>query len=447
MTPLQQERKRRNWTKVELAREIERLATQWGVGIATRNSLLRMIAQYENGYRVPDEPYRGLFCTLYGRSVNELGLQPKDQHEHDPALLKYHSSLSEAVAALLNIARQDVDRSPGLLKTQHAPDALESACLDWLFGTTANGLEATGAPIEPHHVDELRAMTQTFDALDRQYGGDHSRELAARFLHDRVAPRLRGPAAPAIRTEYFQAASVLTELIGWMAYDSDRHGVGQRYFVQALRLADAAGDRAYGGYVLTSMSDQALYLRQPQQALRLAQAAYRGVAQTSAPAVATEAALLEARAHAALGNATEAQDALTRADQAYAQVDSRSGPTWAVSFGEVVFASHVGTCWADLGQASEAETAINVATAGVSPGQSRRRVFGLIQRANVALLRNEVDAATSFGTEAANITADLHSARSRRHVHDLIGRMRPWASNDAVRQFEAHARALLPLSA
>ena len=57
---------------------------------------------------------------------------------------------------------------------------------------------------------------------------------------------LRGTYGEATGRRLFAAAADLTRLAGWTSYDIAAHGLAQRYFVQALRLAQAAGDRAYG---------------------------------------------------------------------------------------------------------------------------------------------------------------------------------------------------------
>jgi hypothetical protein len=56
------------------------------------------------------------------------------------------------------------------------------------------------------------------------------------------------------------ATAELTKLAGWMAHDLDRHGLGQRYLIQSLRLAQAAGDEALGAEILNGMSHHATYL-------------------------------------------------------------------------------------------------------------------------------------------------------------------------------------------
>src|SRR3954453_17687802 len=75
----------------------------------------------------------------------------------------------------------------------------------------------------------------------------------------------------------FAAASDLTRLAGWTSYDIAAHGLAQRYFVQALRLAQAAGGRPAGSYVLVTMRRQAVYLGHGREAVQLARVAQQGV--------------------------------------------------------------------------------------------------------------------------------------------------------------------------
>ncbi|MFI5717803.1 hypothetical protein [Nocardia sp. NPDC051750] len=65
----------------------------------------------------------------------------------------------------------------------------------------------------------------------------------------------------------------LTKLAGWAAYDLAEHGLAQRYLIQALRMARAAGDAALGAEILAAMSHQATYVGRPGDAVDLARAA------------------------------------------------------------------------------------------------------------------------------------------------------------------------------
>ncbi len=62
-----------------------------------------------------------------------------------------------------------------------------------------------------------------------------------RYLEHETEPMLRGTYGEQTGRRLFAAAADLTRLAGWTSYDIAAHGLAQRYFVQALRLSQAAG--------------------------------------------------------------------------------------------------------------------------------------------------------------------------------------------------------------
>ncbi len=149
----------------------------------------------------------------------------------------------------------------------------------------------------------------------------------------------------------FAAAADLTRLAGWTSYDIAAHGLAQRYFVQALRLAQAAGDRAYGAYVLVTMSRQAVYLGHGREAVQLARVAQQGVGSAAPPVVQALLHAAEARGHGVLGEVRACTAALARAERALEA--ARPGdevPHWARFFDEAQLADEFGHCHRDLQQ-------------------------------------------------------------------------------------------------
>ncbi|NED63584.1 transcriptional regulator, partial [Streptomyces sp. SID10244] len=69
--------------------------------------------------------------------------------------------------------------------------------------------------------------------------------------------------------------------------DSDAHGLAQRYFHQALRLAKASGDRGLGAYVIALLVNQSLYMREFRQSVAFAEAALRAAGTHITPALAS----------------------------------------------------------------------------------------------------------------------------------------------------------------
>lgn len=237
-----------------------------------------------------------------------------------------------------------------------------------------------------------------------------------------------------------EATAILCELIGWMAYDTGRHSLAQRYFVQALRFAREVGDHAYGAYVLTSMSDQALFLERPEQALRLAQIV-RARESGVPPTVLAEAAMLEARSFAAVGDSSEACSALLRAERQFERTVVSELPAWASRFESTVLASHKGTCWVALGRPDEARQAFSLVwDQGAS--QPRRRAYAAAQLAMVAVIEGDVEQACLLGTAAAEATQGMTSHRARQHVVGLARSLRPHAGMAAVKDFNEQLRSL-----
>jgi hypothetical protein len=75
----------------------------------------------------------------------------------------------------------------------------------------------------------------------------------------------------------FSATAEATLLAAWMSYDSaPGSSLAQRYFVQALALAQAGDDRLLGASVLDAMSHQATYTGRFREAASLANAAMAG---------------------------------------------------------------------------------------------------------------------------------------------------------------------------
>src|SRR5262249_34739577 len=149
---------------------------------------------------------------------------------------------------------------------------------------------------------------------DHRFGGGHARSVVVHYLNSVVSVLLAGSYSDDVGRALFAATSRLTELAGYMAVDTGQYGLAQRYYIQALRLSHAAGDRAYGGYVLAaSMSPLAGHLGTPREITQLARAAQEGARGHATPTTFAMFHAAEARGHAVQGDAQACQTALARA--------------------------------------------------------------------------------------------------------------------------------------
>ena len=182
-----------------------------------------------------------------------------------------------------------------------------SATVDAVAGMTA--VIRNLGDVEGGHEDNLRIVHRHLTWV-----GTLLRR--SRFSTNAVADRLLA--------EWAQ----LAQLAGWVAHDTGRHGLSQRYLTSGLHAAHSAGDRSVGTFLLVSMAQAAVSRgqlgdgidlgRAAKDAVELANAAYESARSTPA-AVRAQAASRFAQAQAAVGNARGFHAA---ADEARALLDT-----------------------------------------------------------------------------------------------------------------------------
>ncbi|MFE6035810.1 regulator [Streptomyces sp. NPDC056452] len=292
-------------------------------------------------------------------------------------------------------------------------------------------------------VAALRSVGELFRTLDNAYGGGHARQALVRYLEHEAEPMLRGSYGEAVGRRLFSAAADLTRLAGWTSYDIAAHGLAQRYFVQALRLAQAAGDRGYGSFVLITMSRQAVYLGHGREAVQLARVAQQGIGSSAPPVVMALLHAVEARGHGVLGETRACIAALVRAERALQS--ERPGddvPHWARYFDEAQLADEFGHCHRDLQQyrvaVQHAERSLQLR----APAYARSRLFCRVVLASARLGLGELDQACLLGAESAQQASEMRSVRATEYVRDFERRLEPYRDAVAVRGYRDRVAAL-----
>jgi len=300
-----------------------------------------------------------------------------------------------------------------------------------------------GHRVTPGDIAALRSVSELFRTLDQTYGGGHARQALVRYLEHEGEPMLRGTYGETTGRRLFGAVADLTRLAGWTSYDIAAHGLAQRYFVQALRLAQAAGDRPYGSYVLVTMSRQAVYLGHGREAVQLARVAQQGVGGSAPPVLQSLLHAVEARGHAVLGEVRACTASLARAERALET--SRPGddvPYWARTFDEAQLADEFGHSHRDLQQyraaAQHAERSLRLRGAGFA----RSRLFSRVVLATARLGLGELEQACTLGAEAAQQASEMRSARALDYVRDFERRLEPYRDAAPVRGYRERVAAL-----
>jgi hypothetical protein len=164
-------------------------------------------------------------------------------------------------------------------------------------------------------VELLHAARGHYEHLYRNAGGVATRPRVVGFLTGEVAPLLRGAYDDGTGRELCRAAGALAAVSGICAYDADEQGLAQRYFHQALRLGKASGDRLFGGYVVSLLVNQALYLGDNRRAIACAEAVLRTPGPHSTPALATDLYAMQAKAYARIGDRRSAYACMRSAEE------------------------------------------------------------------------------------------------------------------------------------
>ncbi|OON72241.1 transcriptional regulator [Streptomyces tsukubensis] len=355
--------------------------------------------------------------------------------------LQFSPTVLGAIEQVCELWRSDVGRRDFLSGSSVAASALVEPSRDWLISVPDGQVARSAGPrVGMSDVAAVRAMTQSLVDLDHQYGSGHVRPVLVHYLNSVVSGLLAGSYREGVGRELFGAVSRLTELAGYMAIDTGQPGLAQRYYIQALRLAQAAGDRAYGGYVLAaSMSHLAAQLGNPREISQLARAAQEGARGRATPRAQSMFHAAEARGHALLGDVRAAQESTGRARAEMERTDlaTDDDPAWISHFDEAYLADELAHCHRDLGMAKEAARSAEQALAGHPESRTRRRAIGLVLLATAQVQQREVEEACGTGMRAAELLSTLRSNRGTEYLEDFQQRLEPFKDEPVVREFGA----------
>ncbi|WP_037608277.1 hypothetical protein [Streptacidiphilus rugosus] len=357
--------------------------------------------------------------------------------------LQFSATLAGAVEQVCELWRSDVGRRDFLTGAQVAASALVEPSRDWLITGPDPSVARNGGPrVGPADVEAVRATTQMLVDLDHRFGSGHVRPVVVHYLNSVVSGLLSGSYREETGRQLFTAVARLTELAGYMAIDTGQPGLAQRYYIQALRLSQAAGDRAYGGYVLaSSMSHLAAALGNPREIAQLARAAQEGARGAATPTAMAMFHAAEARGHALLGDSRSCDAAAGRAMQSLEHSRPEEDPEWICHFDGAYLADELAHCHRDLDQPRQSARQAQEALRGHPETRVRRRAVDLVLLATAQLQLREVDQACETGARAMELMSCLRSARGSEYLEDFRRKLEPYRHQRVVQEFQARALA------
>ncbi|BAU84895.1 regulatory protein [Streptomyces laurentii] len=434
-----------DWGNGQLARAVNRAGAEAGLTLSHSAST---VTYWLRG-SLPKKPVRPVVAEALSRrlgrpvSCAELGFVPSDGvagsgtgEGDDPA--------ATGTRGLADLARKDMDPSRRGVLTA----GLYSAAL------TVPGFGDSGAPpdlaaeevtagrtvrIGSGEVATVRTMTQHIAIILDDLGGGHARPMAAAFLTNTVLSWLRADATAAVRRDMQAAASDFVYLTGWMAMYERAHGLGQRYFVQALELARDAQDHLTYCRTLRGMALQAANLRYGRRALEYADSAAEA-APVAGPRLVAFLRGQQAHGAALVKDRRQAFGRLRETEAALARADGRNDAVG--GYDQAAYHFHVSHVLYELGDLPGSITALQRSNRVRSPHERQGRVHAHGVLAARQWERGHVEAACATWDRFLDDYTALSTARGDEHFAVLRGHVAAKPRSRVVRTLGERARVV-----
>ncbi|MFE9648193.1 hypothetical protein ACFYO0_29565 [Streptomyces sp. NPDC006365] len=356
--------------------------------------------------------------------LDEIGMGEAAVATMQPDLGLDFADRPEAVTTTVaDLWRADLAEAEPLVRALPDSAAWHEASVRWLVAPPDGGLTRSGSrSVGAMDVEMVRSTADAFSMLDGKFGGGHARRALIQYLHTDVRPMLAGKYSDETGKQLHSAVAEALMLAGWMSYDSGLHGIAQRYFIQALRMAQAAGDRLLGGSILSAMSHQATFVGRFREAATLARAALAGPAGSLTPTMTAQFRAMEARALARLGDERGCDLALSEAERHLGLRTEGSDPAYIAYFDEVELAAEFGHCFRDLGRCAAATErgAGSIFGDGLN---NRSDFFATMVQAEAYIVQGEAERGFEVALTALQLGEGLKSARCAQYVREFQGRI------------------------
>jgi len=404
------------------------------------------VSRWINGTVPRDDDTRNAIREALGARLgrvvapDELGFPAASAVSLDSGLA-YPDDPEDSAGTMAQLFDGDLTSASALLQAPPNVAAWSDAAMAWLVGSQHPLAEAGGPHrIGPADVERVRAMRHSFDRLDSTYGGAHARNALVHYLRSDLPPLLRASGTATVRQSMFAAAGEATQLAAWMAYDAGVHGLAQRYFIQALALADAADDRLLAASILDAMSHQASFLGRYREAANMARAARLGTKSVGLPILTAHFHVMEARALARTGDAVACDRAMGTAVDHFTRHTPGDGPDWIDYFDAAELAAELGHCNRDLGRPDKAVEHATQALASASGDYARSDFFVAMVLADAHLDRGDVDEGCRVAARALTVGESIESTRCRGYVDEFRQRLIKHRTSADARAFVSSVR-------
>ncbi|UKY53197.1 transcriptional regulator [Streptomyces inhibens] len=425
-----------------LARQVNVLGEEQGLDLRyDKTSVSRWLRGQRPRGRVPAIIAEALSSKL-GRTVSteEIGMANGNSVTCGVGL-HFAATVEDTLAQVRELWHMDAESRGLLSRSAMTASALVEPSRDWLVSSSDPQVARSrrlGPRVGMTDVELVRTTTQALVELDHRVGSGHVRPVVVACLSSVLSGLMDGSYGETTGRHLFAAAARLTELAGYTALDTGQPGLAQRYYIQALRLAQAADDRGYGGYVLAAgLSHLALGFGCSREAVQLARAAQEGTRGQAPLAARAMFYVTEARGYALLGDARTCGILMDKATEAMTHVDPDNTPDWIAHFDRAYLADELAHCYRDLKQPRLAARRAEEALARHSQTRVRRRTIDLLLLASALVQAGDIEDACQVAKQAITLLARLRSALGERYLETFRNELARCSDADPVREFDA----------
>ncbi|WP_030266556.1 hypothetical protein [Streptomyces sp. NRRL B-24484] len=422
-----------DWGNDQLARAVRRTGAEAGLRLTYDKTT---VSHWLAGSRPRAEVagvVREAFARRLGRPVaaEETGLG--DREATDP------------VSGLVALGRADMDPSR---RSVLAAGLYSAALAVPGFGEAAERIDRAAAGrtvrIGDGEVATVRTMTDRLAGILDELGAAHARPMMASFLVNSVGPWLQAAGSDRSKGGMLSAAADLTYLAGWSAVYELAQGLGQSYYVQALRLADQAGDHVTYCRTLRGMSLQASSLGHGPRALEYADSAAQA-APAAGPRLTAFLRGQQAHGAAMVKDRRQAFARLSETEAALSRADGRNDAVGGYDLAAYQF--HLAHVLYELGDLPGSISALQTSNRVRPRAERQGRVHGLGLLARRQMEHGHVEAAAATWSSFLDDYTGISSVRGDEHFGALRSGLRPHLGNRAVAHLDQRARVVARLKA
>jgi hypothetical protein len=405
---------------------------------------LSVFAKFADGLGLPSVARQALGLDADQPAAAVIGVPQQRQAPFAEISPEYPDTPGRAAGNVVSLWRADLADQGVLVRGRIDPGAWSDASLRWLVDPVSlPDPERPGSVrVAMGDVERFQVTVDAFRQLDDRFGGGHGRQALIQYLSGDGERLLRGRFTEAVGSALFSSVAEATLLAAWMSYDSaPRSGLAQRYFIQALALAQAGGDRLLGASILDAMSHQATHTGRFGEAASLARAARTGTAGIATPTLTAHFLTMEARALARLGDARGCDRALAEAIREFERRRPDDDPAWIRYFDESELAAEFGHCLRDLGRASDAaQYASRSAGTADGAGFVRSDFFATMVLADAQLAAGDLEEGCATALIALRAGELIRSARCVNYLREFRQHLARAADATVVTDFHDQAR-------